>query len=139
LPEIEPFPDALQGPVTEVALDSAHGRENAAGDGELEEAPQTGGGQAESSDLVGVPDAEGPPATGALLAVAAKDAAGAYGFASGTAVIKSVQKAVPIEGADSLAMGTGSELEPFGQGVVFLGTATKPWLLAHGSRPPRKA
>jgi len=139
LPEVEPFPDALHGPVTEVALDSAAGREDAAGGGELEEAPQTGGGQAESADLVGVPDAEGAPATGSCLAVAAIDAACAESFASRTAVIKSVQGAMPIEGADKFAMGTGCVLESFGQGVPFVGAAAKPWLLAHGDHAIEKS
>src|SRR5438132_653912 len=75
LTQVEAFPDALQGASAEVAVYSTDGREDAAGGGDLEEAPQTGGSQAESSDLVGVPDTEGPPATGSCLAVAAKDAA----------------------------------------------------------------
>ena len=43
------------------------------------------GGQAQSSDLVGEPDAEGPSATGSCVAVAAKDPPGAEGFALGAA------------------------------------------------------
>jgi hypothetical protein len=72
--QVEAFPDAQQGPAAEVAVDSADGREETAGDGELKETPQKGGSQAKASDLVGVPDAEGASATGASLAVAAKDA-----------------------------------------------------------------
>jgi len=58
---VEPFPDALQGPVTEMAIGGADGSEDADGGSALEEAPQTAGGQAEPSDFVGDPDAERPP------------------------------------------------------------------------------
>ena len=81
---VEAFPDALPGPVAELAIEGADGGEDAAGDGELEEPPQSAGGQAEPSDFVGEPDAEGPPATGACVAVAAKDPPGAHAsFAGG--------------------------------------------------------
>ena len=80
---VEPFPDAQQGPLTQLAVAGADGREDAAGDGALEEPPQSAGGQAEPSDFVGEPDAESPPATAPCLAVAAKDPPGATVFRCG--------------------------------------------------------
>ena len=53
LAQIEPFPDALPGPLTEMAVGGADGRKNTAGDGTLEERPQRGGAQVEPSDFVG--------------------------------------------------------------------------------------
>jgi len=138
LPQVEPFPDAQPGAVTEVAVNSADGCKDRAGDGVLEEAPQTGGSQAEPTDLVGVPNAEGPPATRACLAVAAKDPPCAYGFAPGATVVKSVQRAMPIQGADSLAMGTRRLLEPLSNRLPVLGIAEKPTLLAHGDHASAK-
>jgi hypothetical protein len=75
------------------------------------------GGQAEPSDFVGEPDAEGPPATGTCLAVAAKDPPGAHRFSLGAALVKAVQKAVPNQRADHLAVRTGRLLEPLGNRV----------------------
>ena len=103
---VEPLPDALPGPVAQMAVGGADGGEDAVGDGVLEEAPQTGGGQAEASDFVGDPDAEGPPAAGPCVAVAAKDPPGAEGLSLGAAVVKTVQKAVLNESADDLAVRT---------------------------------
>ena len=109
---------------------------DAAGDGELEELPQSAGGQAEPSDFVGEPDAEGPPATGACIAVAAKDPPGAHGSFAGAALVEAVQTAVPNQRADDLAMRTGRLLEPFGDRRPFLVAAEKPALLAHGTCLP---
>src|SRR5262249_51222907 len=75
---VEAFPDAPQGPVTQMVGSPANGTQDAAGGGELEESPQTAGCQAEPSDLVGDPDAEGPPATATCLAVATEDSPGAH-------------------------------------------------------------
>jgi hypothetical protein len=133
LPQVEAFPDALQGSVTEVAVGGADGCADGTGGGELEELPQTDGGQAEASDLVRAPDAEGPSATRSCLAVAAKDPPRAYGFASGIGVVKSVQKAVPNQRADDLAMRTRGQLEPLGNRVPFLGVLVKPSNIAHGT------
>jgi len=86
---IEAFPDALPGPVTQMAVGGADGREDAAGGGAFQEPPQTAGGQAEPSDLVGDPDAEGSPATATCIAVAAEDPPGAHGL-SRVALVKPV-------------------------------------------------
>jgi hypothetical protein len=127
---VESFPDALPGAVGEVAVCGADGLGNAAGGGAFEEPPQTGGGEAESSDFVGAPDAEGTAATRACIAVAAKDAAGAQ-CSPRVALVKAAQKAVANERADHLAMWTRHQLEPLSDGDPFFVAATKPWLLAH--------
>ncbi len=130
---VEAFPDALQGPVTELAVGGADGCAYAVGNGALEKAPQTAGGQAEPSDLVGTPDAESPPAPRTCIAVAAKDPPGAHGLSLGTALVKPAQIAVPNQRTDNLAMRTRCLLEPFRNGVPFLGTAAKPSLGAHAA------
>ena len=132
LAKAEAFPDALQGAVTEVAVGSAASGEEAAGGGELEEAPQAGGGQAQASDFIGAVDAESPAAPRASVAIAAKDASGADGFLFAVLLVESVQGAVAIEGADDFAMRTGHLLEPLGKGQPILGAAAKPSLLPHG-------
>ena len=96
------------------------------------------GGQAEPSDFVGEPDAEGPPATGPCIAVAAKDPPGADRLSLGAAVVKAVQKAVPNQRADDLAVRTGRQLEPFRNRDPFLGAAVKPSLLAHSDHASAK-
>ena len=55
-------------------------------------------------------------------------------LAPGAAVVKAEQKAVPNQRADDLAVRTGRQLEPFGNGVPFLVAAVKPALLAHVAR-----
>ena len=139
MPEVEPFPDALQGPVTKMAADSAAGCKNRAGDGALEEAPQKACGQAQPPDLVRAPDAEGPPAPRACLAVAAKNPPRAQGFVPGAAVVKSIQITVPDQCADNLAMGTRCLLEPLRNRLPFVGTTAKPSLLDHGDHASAKS
>jgi len=133
---VEPFPDTLQGPITQLAIEAADGNEYAVGDGALEEPPQSAGSQAEPSDFVGAPDAESPPATGTCLAVAAKDPPGAHRLSLRAALVKSVQEAVPNQRADNLAVRTRRLLEPFHNRHPFLGAAEKPSLLTHGSCLP---
>ena len=114
---VEAFPDAQQGPVTQMAGSHANGTQDAAG-GVLEESPQTAGCQAEPSDLVGDPDAEGPPATATCMAVAAEDPPSAHGLAR-VALVKPVQKAVPNQRADNLAVRARRLFEPLGNGEPF--------------------
>ncbi len=102
---VEALPEALPGPVAEMAVGGAAGSNDAAGDGALEEAPQRAGGQAEAADFVGEPDGERPPAAAACIAVAAKDAAGADRLALGIGVI-AVQKAMANQGTGHLAVRT---------------------------------
>ena len=135
---VEAFPDALPGPVAEMTVGGADGGGDGAGGGVLEEAPQSAGGQAEASDFVGEPDAEGPPATAACIAVAAKDPPGALGLALGAAFVITAQKAVPNERADGLAVRAGRLLEPFANRRPFRVAAVKPSLIAHGNRASAK-
>ena len=129
---VEPFPDALQSPITEMAVDGVDRSENAAGGGELEEPPQSAACQAEPSDFVREPDAEGPPATATCIAVTAKDPPRAHRFSLGVVLVKSAQIAVPNQRADHLTVRTGRLLEPLSHRTPFLGAAEKPSLLAHG-------
>jgi hypothetical protein len=72
---VEAFADTPQGSVTPMAVGSADGGVNAVANGALEEAPQSAGSQAQASDFVRGPDAEGPSAPASAMAVAAKEAA----------------------------------------------------------------
>ncbi len=136
---VEAFPDALPGAVAEMAVGSADGfAYTFFRGGAFQKPPQTAGGQAESADFVGTPDAEGPPATRACIAVAAKDPPGADRFLPGVALVKTAQKAVPIQRADHLAVRTRHQLELLGKRVPFLAAAAKPSLLAHLDHAPTK-
>jgi hypothetical protein len=135
LSQVKPFPDALPGPFAPPAIGAA-GSEYAAGDGALEEPPQSHGGQAEPPDLVGGPDAEGPSATATSMAVAAKDPPGAHGFFPTAALVETVQKAMPDQRANALAARARHQLEPFRKRRPYLVAVAKPALLAHESRLP---
>jgi hypothetical protein len=135
---VEPFPDALPGPLTQPAIEVAAGGEYAAGDGALEEPPQSAGGQAKPSDFVGEPNAESPPTTGTRMAVAAKDPSSAQRLSSRAAVVKPVQAAVPNQRAHDLAMRTGSLLQPLRKRRPFVVIAKKPAFLAHEQMPTPK-
>lgn len=128
---IEPFPDALQGSVTEIAVGGSDGSEHAAGGGALEEPPQSGGGQAQPSDFVREPDADSPPAAATRIAVAAKEPSGADCLLLTVALVVAEQIAVSNQCADHLAMRTGRLLKPLSQRVPFLVAAAKPAHLAH--------
>jgi hypothetical protein len=128
---VEAFPDALHRPVAEVAMGGADGGGDGAAGSVQEEAPQTRGGHAESSDLVGTPDAEGAAATAARMAVAAEDSPGAQSFTAAVVLVETVQAAMPNEHADHLAMRTARLLEPLGKRIPLRGIAAKPSLLAH--------
>jgi hypothetical protein len=118
-----------------LAVGSADGCENGAGDGVLEEAPQAAAGEAEPANFVGTPDAESPPTARPTVAVAAKDPPGADGFLPGAAVVKTAQKAVADERANNLAMRTRRQLELLSQAVPFLVAAAKQSLHAnHASK-----
>jgi len=115
---------------------SANGGSDAAGDGELEEHPQSAGGQAESSDFVGEPDAEGPSAAATLMAIAAEDSPGADGFSLWALVIKSGEGAMADEHADGLAVGAGDLFETFDNRDPILLVAVEPSFVAHVCRLP---
>jgi hypothetical protein len=136
LPLVEPCPDALQGAVTEMAVGSADGCEDAAGSGALQEPPQAAGGQAQPADFVRQPDAEGPSAAGPLMTVATKDTPRPKGLSPGTLLVEAAQKAVSIERADDLAVRTRRLLESLSHRRPFLDAAAKPSPLAHADRTP---
>ena len=130
--EVEALPEALPGAVAPAAVgDGVDGGGERADDDALEEAPDGVGGEAEAADFVGGPDAEGASATGASVAVAAKDAASAAGFLPGMGFIVAVQMAVAIKSANGSAMGTRKVFELLGQGVPLLIVAAKAWDGAH--------
>ena len=136
---VEAFPDALPGPVAAAGQSAARlAARMPPATACWRNCHRARGGQAEASDFVGEPDAEGAPAAGSCVAVAAKDPPGAEGLSLGAALVKAVQEAVANQRADDLAVRTGRQLEPFGNGVPFLVVARKPALLAHGTMPPRK-
>jgi hypothetical protein len=120
LGQVEAFPDALPIAFVQPAIDGAAGGEDATCDDVLEELPQGGGGEVEASDFVDEPDAEGPPATGPVIAVAAKDAAGAEGPFPGAALVESVETAVAIQSADRVAVRARHLLEPLCDALPFL-------------------
>jgi hypothetical protein len=127
---VEALPDALHGSVTKMTVGGADGCGHAAGGGALEEPPQAAGGQAEPSDLVRTPDAEGPPAPATCMAVAAKNPPRPQRFSPG-ALVKSVQIAVADQHADNLAVRTRHLFEPLSNEVPFAFTVYKPLLVAH--------
>ena len=140
LAQVEAFPDALPGPVAAMAVgggaDAA--ASDAAGDGALEESPQTAGGQAQPPDFVGEPDAEGPPAAAACACGCCKRSAGRGRSFAGDCSRRSRQIAVPNQRADRLAVRTRRQLEPLSDRVPFVVAAAKPSLLAHVAPCPAK-
>ena len=139
LAQVEPFPDALPGPVTSLAVGDDAGRsDDAAGDGALEESPQSARGQAEPPNLVRAPDTESPPATRACVAVAAKDPPRTYRFSLGVALVVSAQIAVADQRADNPAMRTRRLLKSFSNRVPFRLATEKPALFAHVSPMPHE-
>jgi hypothetical protein len=132
LAQVEPFPDALPGPVTSLAVgDDAACSGDAAGDDALEESPQSAGCQAQPSDFLRDPDAESPSATATRIAVAAKDPPSAQRFSLGVALVVSAQIAVANQRANRFAMRTRRLLEPLSNRAPFLLATVKPTLLAH--------
>jgi hypothetical protein len=139
LAQVESFPDALPGPVASPAVgDDTHCRDDAAGNGVLQESPHRVGGQAQAPDFVGDPDAEGPTAAARTLAVAAKEPPSADRLALGVAFVVAAQKAVANQRAHRFAMRTRHLLESFRKRAPFLLAAAKPALLAHVRPMPRE-
>lgn len=138
LAAVESLPDALEGPVTPRAVDGLDGSGDGAGDGVLEERQQSSGGQAEASDLVGKPDAEGPSATRSQpTTVAAKDASRSECSLWWVAVVEPGENAVAVECADSLAVWTWGLFEAFGDLDPLFLAAVEPSLVAHVQLPSR--
>ena len=87
--------------------------------------------QAQSSDFVGEPDAEGPSAATSLMAVAAKDPACPKRFSLRAGLVKSVEGAMSDESVNGLAVGTGGLLEALGDRDPSLLGAVEPLFVAH--------
>ena len=140
LAQVEPFPDALPGPVTSPTVgDDATRSGDAVRNGRaLQESPQRVGGHAQASDFVCAPDAEGPTAANSPMAIAAKNPPSADHFALGVAFVVPAQKAVPIQRANGLAMRARRLLESFSNRVPFRLAAAKPAMLAHDRRRSAK-
>jgi hypothetical protein len=132
LAQVEPFPDALPGPVASPAVgDDAASSGDAAGAGALQEPPQSVGGHTQPADFVRKPDAEGPTAAAPPITVAAKDPPSTDRLSLGVALVVTAQKPVANERANRLAMRTRCLLESFRNRGPFLLVAVKPALLAH--------
>ena len=114
-----------------MAVGSGNGSDQTARGGGQEEPPQGAGREAQASDFVGKPDADGTPAAGAGIAVAAKDAASADDVARGGGVIKAAQRAMANEVANDMAMRTGRQLESFDEGVPILSAIAEPPYFGH--------
>jgi hypothetical protein len=139
LAQDEAAPEALPGPATSPAVgDGTACRGDVAGDSALQESPQPAGSDAQTSDFVSKPYAEGATTTGTPMAVAAKNPPSANGLALGVAFVVTVQKAMAIQRANRFAMRTRRLLEPFRNRVPFLLVAAKPALFAHACPTPRE-
>jgi hypothetical protein len=122
---VEAFPDAKPASIAEVAADSVDGGDDGAGGGVLEEGPERVGGEAEASDLVGEPDAEGASAAGAEITIAAEDTVCAAGLALWTGIVVAVEIAVLDEVAGFVAVGAQRQLELLGEGYPLLVVAVE--------------
>ncbi len=72
---VESHPDASEGSVASGALGGVDGGRDGAADGVLKKCPQCACGDAQASDFVGEPDAEGSSAALPPMTVTAKDSA----------------------------------------------------------------
>src|SRR6185437_2330630 len=88
------------------------------------------GGQAQPPDFVGDPDADGPSAAAAAMAVAAVDPPGADG-SPGAAVIEASKRAVADERADGAAVRARRQLEPLDDRGPLRLAAAEPSHVAH--------
>jgi hypothetical protein len=127
LAEVEAFADPLPGTVAQMARSGADGGPQAAGEKTLEEGPQSARGEAEPTDLVGEPDAEGASATASPRTITAEDTACPQGFASGAGVVKAVQGAMANQETHGVAMRTGRQLELLDDGNPLIIATEEPW------------
>ena len=97
----------------------------------LQESPQRVGGDAQASDFVSKPDAEGATAAGTSMTVAAKDPPGAEGLVLGVTFVVAAKKTVTDQRANRLTMRTRQLFETLRHRVPFLLATAKPALLAH--------
>jgi len=131
LATIEAFPESLPGARASWRAGVAtrgHGpdrRREAAGDGKLKEAPQRAGTQAQASEFLGDPDAEGASAAIVSMAFAAIDSPGTKRLAWRAGVVESAEEAMANEVADLVAVRARHELESFFEGGPFVFGAVK--------------
>jgi len=126
---VESFPDALECSFAAWAVGGVAGVGDGADDGVLEKRPEGACGEAQASDFVGQPDAEGSSAATPPMAVAAKDPSCPECLSWCVGVVESGECAVANEHANGLAVGTGSQFEPLGDGEPLLLVAVEAWLL----------
>ena len=138
LAQSEASPDPLQSSGAQVAVGSADGGGDAAGDGALEEAPEHVGREAEPSDFVGEPDADSASTAGSGIAIAAEYATSADGLPLWIGLVESVQEAMQIECSDGCAVRTVGEFELFSDRAPILGAAVEPLQLAHTGASPKR-
>ena len=138
LSQVEASPDPLPRAVAALAVCVAEGGRNGPGDGLDKEPPQDPGCQAQASDFVGEPDAEGAPATAPSIAVAAKDPSRAGHFLL-AGLIEPAQPTMPNEHADRVTMGARFQREITGDLDPILLVAVKPMNLAHLAISPKKS
>ncbi len=110
-----------------------NGSGDAVRDGFFQELPESASGQFDSADFIGKPDAESASATGASVAVAAEDAMGAFNFFPGASLVAAANRAVPIEGADCLAVRARHLFESFRDRSPFDFAAVKQRLCQRAS------
>jgi hypothetical protein len=138
LPPVEASPEALQGPFAPRRVHGPDGGGDRAANDAPEEIPQGACRDAQSSDRIGEPDAEGKAAAATPIAIAAEDASSPDGLSRRAALVEAVQSAVPNELADGVAVRTRQLLEPQGEGAPLPFIAAKPSLFHRYLPPPRK-
>lgn len=118
LGKLKAFPEPLPGAVASFVL--GHGtscRRDAIGEGLSQEAPYHGGTEAESTDFVGQPDADGSSATITRMPVAAVNPP--CPLTPALAFVVPQKCSMPIQPTDLVAMGTRRHLQPFHQRGPF--------------------
>ena len=88
LSEVEPLPETLQGSVAQGGLQRLKGVGEATLNGQSEEGPHGGSGQAGTSDFFGEPGGNGASAPGSSIAITAKDPPGATSTSADATIIE---------------------------------------------------
>jgi len=138
LAAVEARPNLLPGSAAERTPRGPHRLGERARDGALEERPKAAGGRTQPPDFVGDPDAEGSPAAGPPITVAAKDPPGPECFSLGGAVVEPVQGAMPNQRTDLLAMGARGLFEPLGERGPILLVAVEAAFVTHVRPMPQE-
>ncbi len=132
LASLKPLPDPAKRPVATGVFDLSHRGHNASSHGLPQECPHSSRGQTQPADLAGEPDANGPAATMAAMAIAAKDSSGADRLTA-AAVIEADKHAVADEHTDNAAMWACRQLKPLDERDPLRFITIKPSLAAHGA------